>query len=496
MINQSRRKWLKSALGTAVVASTGIGTSTLAKANSVGIQAKPLKIPPQLLPTKRDGKSTYDLVMQNGETEIIDGYLTKTSGINGSFLGPTLYMRKGEHVRINVRNDLGEPSTLHWHGMHLPASEDGGPHQVIGAGETWAPQFEIKQPAASLWYHPHLMGKTGEHVWRGMAGMIVIEDDVTDQLDLPRDYGIDDIPVVLQDRWFTGNGQLNYQLSRHNMMMGMSGNYPLANGTIGAYFNTTSGRVRLRLLNGSNASTYNLALSTGQSMIQIATDGGLLEKPLAVRMLTLSPGERAEVLVDLNAGESTHLLNIALGRGNMMMGENNNAPAFSFLELRAGSSVQKAPVLPAKLTDIDWLEQSQAMTERSFKLEMQMGMMSMLSGLGNSHSINGEVMDMERIDERVRKDTVEIWRLENVSMMAHPFHMHDVQFQILDRNGQRPAPNEKGRKDVVLVNAGETVRIIMRFEDYADDKYPYMYHCHILEHEDAGMMGQFLVVDS
>ena len=496
MKNKSRRALLKSAAGIAAVSASGLGVSSLVQANEVSIKPKPLVIPPALKPTDKDGVGTYDLAMQNGDTEIIDGYITRTSGINGSFLGPTLYMRQGDQVRINVRNDLGEPSTLHWHGMHLPASEDGGPHQIIHPGDTWSPQYAIKQPAASLWYHPHLMGKTGEHVWRGMAGMIVIEDEVTDQLDLPRQYGVDDIPVVLQDRWFTGNGQLSYRLSRHDMMMGLSGNFPLANGTIGAYFDTSAGRLRLRLLNGSNASTYNLALSNGQPMQQIATDGGLLEKPVEVKLLTLSPGERAEVLVDLVAGEPVHLVNVALSRGNMMMGENNNAPAFSFLEIRPTDSLTTVPAVPARLAQISWLDANDAVTERTFKLEMQMGMMAMMSSSGHSHSINGKVMDMGRIDERVRKDTTEIWILENVSMMAHPFHMHDVQFQILDRDGKSPAANEQGRKDVVLVNAGETVRIIMRFEDYADDKYPYMYHCHILEHEDAGMMGQFLVVET
>lgn len=496
MHSKSRRELLKTAAGMTMVASTGLGVSSLVQANEVGIKPKPLAIPSQLLPIKENGLSRYDLTMQNGDTEIVDGYLTRTSGINGSFLGPTLYMRKGERVRINVRNELGEPSTLHWHGMHLPASEDGGPHQVIASGDIWSPEYDINQPAASLWYHPHLMGKTGEHVWRGMAGMIVIEDEVTDQLDLPNQYGVDDIPVVLQDRWFTGSGQLNYRLSRHDMMMGMSGNFPLANGTIGAYFDTSAGRLRLRLLNGSNASIYNLALNNGQPLQQIATDGGLLERPVAVKLLTLSPGERAEVLVDVKAGEPVHLVNVPLSRGNMMMGENNNAPAFSFLEIRPTDSLTRALALPGKLADISWLDAGDAVTERTFKLEMQMGMMAMMSSSDHSHSINGKVMDMMRIDERVRKGTTEIWRLENVSMMAHPFHMHDVQFQIVDRDGQPPAANERGSKDVVLVNAGETVRIIMRFEDYADEHYPYMYHCHILEHEDAGMMGQFLVVNS
>ena len=493
MANLSRRKLLQSLAAAMPLSTSTLLWSSPTFASEVTIHPKPLKLPPQLLPQKTNGISEYNLTMQNGETELVDGYFTKTSGINGSYLGPTLYMREGEQVRINVNNQLGEPSTLHWHGMHLPASEDGGPHQVIAPKAIWSPQFEIKQQAASLWYHPHLMGKTGEHVWRGMAGMIVIEDEVSDSLALPKTYGVDDIPLVLQDRWFTGSGQLKYSLSRHDMMMGMSGNFPLVNGTMGAFFETDASRVRLRILNGSNASTYNLALSNRQPLMQIATDGGFLEQPVAVELLTLSPGERAEVLVDLRANETVSLVNIPLSRGNMMMGENNNAPAFSFLELRPASKLQARPALPSKLAPIKWLNEATAVKERPFQLEMQMGMMSMMSG-GHSHSINGKVMDMKRIDERVEKNTTEIWRIENVSMMAHPFHMHDVQFQILDRDGKPPTANERGRKDVVLVNSGEVVRIIMRFEDYADEKYPFMYHCHILEHEDAGMMGQFLVV--
>ncbi|HCH24061.1 MAG TPA: oxidase [Oceanospirillaceae bacterium] len=491
----SRRKLLQSAATTLAAGATGLALPNTGFANQVSIAPKPLVIPPALYPRDEAGVKVYDLTMQNGETEIVDGYQTKTSGINGSFLGPTLRMRDGDQVRINVNNQLGEASTLHWHGMHLPASQDGGPHQVIKPGSTWSPQFQVRQKATSLWYHPHLMGKTGEHVWRGMAGMIYIEDQETDALELPQNYGADDVPLVLQDRWFTGDGQLQYALSMHSRMMGMSGNFPLANGTLAAFFEAKTQRLRLRLLNGSNASTYNLALSNGQPLQQIASDGGLLEQPVEVDLLTLSPGERAEVIVDLEAGKRVSLVNIGLSRGNMMSGENNNAPAFTFLEIRPAKQLQASAAVPTQLTTIERLRPEDAVQAREFDLEMRMGMGMMSMGSSNhSHSINGKVMDMKRIDETVQMGDTEIWLLRNVSMMPHPFHMHDVQFQILDRNGKAPPENERGRKDVVLVNPEEEVRIIMKFEHYRDDKYPFMYHCHILEHEDAGMMGQFLVV--
>ena len=483
MTKLTRRYVLKSAVsGSVAVGLAAIYWPSSSFANHVNILPKPLSVPVQTHGREDNGVQVYDVTLQNGVTEFFDGYYTRTSGINGSYLGPTLMMRNGESVRINVANQLGEDSTLHWHGMHLPATQDGGPHQVVAHDQVWSPEFTVKQKAASLWYHPHLMGKTGEHVWRGLAGMVIIEDEETDVLNLPSEYGVDDIPLVLQDRWFTEDAQLSYKLSMHSKMMGMSGNIPLTNGTVLAYFDATTTRLRMRLLNGSNASTYNLALSNGHDFSQIATDGGLLESPVSLKVLRLSPGERAEIIVDLQAGKAVNLINVSLHQGD------DNAPQFNFLDIRPQASLVASEELPDLLTQIDWLKESDATVTRTFSLETSMAMMS------GGASINGKVMDIGRIDEVVKRDTTEIWRLRNPSMMTHPFHIHDVQFQILDRNGQPPTANENGRKDVVLVHPREEVRIIMRFEDYADEHAPFMYHCHILEHEDEGMMGQFLVV--
>ena len=493
----TRRNFLKSTAATAfVLGGAAVYWPRPGFAQPTGGMTNVLKIPVLETGHNEDGVQVYDLTMQNGITEFFEGYQTPTSGINGSYLGPTLKVRDGTAIRFNVSNALEEPSTLHWHGMHLPASMDGGPHQIVRQGETWASKFTVKQKAASLWYHPHLMGKTAEHVWRGMAGMVIIEDTESDALPLPDSYGIDDVPLVLQDRTFTRDGRMDYGLSMHSRMMGMVGNVPFANGTYAPYFEATTTKLRLRILNGSNASTYNLVLDNGANFVQVATDGGFLEAPVKLGLLQLAPAERAEIIVDLAAGENVTLLNVAIGgssSGGMMGGENNNAGAFPFLEIRAAATLVQSSDLPSRLTTMDWLNEADAVKTRVFNLEMRMGMGAMMGG-GNSHSINGKVMDMARIDEVVNLGDTEIWELRNVSMMPHPFHMHDVQFQILDRNGHPPAPNEHGRKDVVMVNPNEVVRIIMRFEDYADANAPFMYHCHILEHEDAGMMGQFVVV--
>ena len=501
----SRRAFLATtALGSLAVyggvSSTNIFSTNEAMAKTHGSNALPM--PPLLEGKDIDGTKTYDLSLQNGSTEFFQGVQTRTSGINGSYLGPTLKMRNGDNVRLNVKNTLGETSTLHWHGAHLPASQDGGPHQIIKNGETWSPQFQVKQKAASLWYHPHLEGKTGEHVWRGMAGMLIIEDDEADALNLPNTYGVDDIPVILQDRNFSRSGAMPYDNSMHSAMMGLSGNTPLTNGSITPHFDSKSNLLRLRILNASNASFYNLGFANNKKFKQIASDGGLLETPVEMNRIVLAPAERAEIIVELSEGETATLKNYKWvssggmggmmgGRGMGMMG--GGTPEFEFLHIRSANSFAQKKALPNKLATINRLKESDASVRRVFELQMNMGPRVMM-GLLASHLINGKVMKHNRIDETVKLGATEIWEIRNSSFMAHPFHIHDVQFQILDRNGNKPSAGESGRKDVVLVNPGEAVRLIMKFEDYADPKSPFMYHCHILEHEDAGMMGQFVVV--
>ncbi len=502
----SRRTFLKSSAliglsGAAALALPGIS----AFAQMPQAHINPLKIPPLDAGRDANGTTVFDLNIQTGRTEFFNGYHTPTLGINGSYLGPTLKMRNGGNVRINVKNAIGETTTLHWHGLHLPAKHDGGPHQPIANGDTWSPEFMVKQKAASFWYHSHQFHKTAEHVWKGMAGMIIVEDEEADALDLPREYGIDDIPVVLQDRRFFQDGRMDYDPSRHDRMAGMVGDTPLTNGTISPYFEAKSKLLRMRLLNGSNASTYNLGFSDDRPFSQIGSDGGLLEKPFVTDRIILSPGERAEILVDVSGGDnfvltsrmldgSGGMMGQGMGRGMMrgMMNEGGSVP-MDFLEIRPSSNLAASPAIPSTLAKIDWMKPQDAATTRRFILQMQMGPMMML-GFGNSHTINDEAMDMSRIDTVVKRGDTEIWEIGNSSPLPHPFHIHDVQFQILDRNGNSPPPGEKGLKDTVLVYPGELVRIIAKFQDYADPDRPYMYHCHILEHEDAGMMGQFTVV--
>ena len=482
-VRLSRRNLL---LGTAALGATGGASALLftqsSKAATVGGIKNPLAIPPLDEGVMEAGTRVFNLDIQDGVSEFIAGLKTPTKGINGAFLGPVMHFRAGEDVRMNVTNSLREQTTLHWHGFHLPAHADGGPHQVINPATTWSPEFKVRQKASTMWYHSHLMGKTAEQVWAGIAGMIIVEDEEAKALGLPETYGVDDIPVALQDRTILADGTMPYAPNMHDNMMGLTGNIPMANGTIGAVFDVTTSLVRLRLLNGANGSIYTIGFSDGRSFKKIASDGGLLAQPVEMQVMALAPGERAEIIVDMSDGENTTLTHF------VRLSQTELSPEFAFLELRPAQNLAPSNPLPAKLASLAPATAAQAVNTRRFVLDMR-GMMMM-----GRFTINNVQMDMNVINERVPVNTTEIWELENRSRMAHPFHVHNTQFRILDRDGRSVGPAEQGLKDTVLLRAGERARILTRFEDYTDPNLPYMYHCHILEHEDAGMMGQFTVV--
>ena len=488
-------------LGGAAVATVG-GLSLLSNLRShAGPSASSVqssfKLPEILKGTRKGAETVYDLQLQTGTSNFLEGLQTETIGINQPYLGSLLEMQSGESVKLNVHNALDETATLHWHGFHLPARFDGNPHQAIAPGETWSAQFVVRQRGGLYWYHSHAHKRSGPQVYRGLAGPIYVRDEESDALDLPSEYGVTDLPLIVQDRAFQRDGQLIYGTSMHTLMMGMLGDTLLVNGVIDPVFEYTTDLLRLRLLNGSNARIYRFSFNDGRSMRQIASDGGLLAAPVPLTDIILSPGERAEILVDLSNGQPAQLVahpvqNSMMG-GRMMRGRMGNrqmrgsGPELPVLSLLPAPTRRSAEPVPGKLLQLPRPNPATAVRTRRFVMNMPMGMM------GGGFTINGKTMDMTRIDERVKLDTSEIWHIENTSTMAHPFHIHDVQFRILDRNGRPPSAAESGLKDTVLVAPGETVRLLLAFSDYSDPNTPYMYHCHILEHEDAGMMGQFTV---
>ncbi len=435
--------------------------------------------------------NTFDLSVQAGVSNFFDGVSTSTYGINGSFLGPVLKVRKGDHITLNVKNNLSESTTMHWHGMHLPGEMDGGPHQLIEIGETWKAQFTVDQKAGTNWFHPHQLGQTGHQVYMGLAGLMIVEDVESDALDLPKTWAEDDFPVIIQDRRFRADGNFDYLSCHSDQMHGMQGDVFLVNGTVNAKVDLPSKEVRLRILNGSNARIYNLKFSDGRSFKQIATDTAFKETPLSLNSFHLSPGERTEIIVDLSSdsGNSFNLLDSNSGKNLLALNVNKNPVSTT--------------TTPSTLTSLPQLDPASAVTTRPFVLEMKMGMGNMRMGNNGGmrgaeqFSINGVSMDMARIDHSMNLNDVEIWEIKNNTYMTHNFHVHATHFSLLERNGSMAnvAEYEKGYKDVVMLNPEDTVKIIIQMINYkTDSNSPYMFHCHILEHEDRGMMGQFTVV--
>jgi FtsP/CotA-like multicopper oxidase with cupredoxin domain len=436
--------------------------------------ANKLPIPP-LLEDKNpeEGKSEFDLNVQYGNKEFIPGYEANTLGYNGDYLGPIIKVNKGDDVKINVNNMLDEPTTVHWHGLEVSSEMDGGPHQIIDPNTTWKPYFTIDQPAATLWYHPHLLHKTGEQVYKGLAGLFYIEDENSKKLNIPKEHGVNDIPLVIQDRRFTDNGDIPYDLNSSDLMNGFLGDTILINGAINPELDIENEVIRLRLLNGSNARTYEFNFNDGNEFYQIASDGGFLEESIEMDKVSLAPAERAEILVDFsdyNVGDEIILRD---GKKNLMT-------------IKIVNDSNRIIDIPKNLVEITGYNKDEIVRSREF----------VMSGMGSMVTINGKQMNMDRIDEKLNLGELEEWVISNdssgmgmMNSMPHPFHVHAVQFQIIARNGEVPPLNEKGWKDTVMVKSGEDVRILVKFKK----KGLFMYHCHILEHEDSGMMGQFLV---
>jgi len=472
--------------GVLVVALLGAGAwiwsaAPQSNAGELGFRNE-LWIPPLAEPSVDEpGRKVFDLDLQEGTAELLPGKPAETWGINGPHLGPTLRAERGDEVTVNVDNGLPEPTTLHWHGMHLPAKADGGPHQQVEPGASWSPSWKVDQPAASLWYHPHMMGETEDHVYRGLAGMFLIDDPRASALALPSEYGVDDVPLIIQDKRLNDDGSLDFSQSMVSPT-GRLGDEILVNGTRDPYVEVDDRLVRLRLLNASTARAYNFGFSDGREFDLIGTDGGLLERPERLDRVQLSVGERAEIVVAVEPGEELLLRSFEpdLGANPFEDRFSGADDTFDVLAIRVANELDDSPALPSELVPREGPEHGATDGVRRFEL-------------GN-RDINDQQMDMARIDEVVEMGDTEIWEVENTSGTPHSFHVHDVRFRIIDYAGSSPPPELTGLKDTVYVPPGEMVRFATTFEDYADPSTPYMFHCHILEHEDRGMMGQFVVV--
>lgn len=435
------------------------------------IEPRPLNIPLLLEPLSQEkGKVEYEIRAQHGQTEIVPGKKTNSRGYNGNLLGPTLRLKKDQQVKIHTGNDMDEVTTYHWHGLIVDEAADGGPEMTIEPDSTKTIDFNVENEAATLWYHPHPHGLTSPQVYEGLAGMVFVEDENSDRLKeyLPDEYGVDDIPAVVQDRFLVDGYKLDYQAVKS--IDGTAGDTLLLNGSVNATFDTDKRFLRLRLLNGSNVTNFEFTLQDNKKFYQVATDGGFLNYPLELKHLFLAAAERAELIIDLDFFEEDQVKFYANGVNALTIN-------------RKGSEVN------TNFNPNISLREDMLPVIRPQEVANYPSKLMLMAGTDNRVSINGMKYEQDRIDTTQPLGEYQIWEIVNtkdeMENLIHPYHVHGTQFRILDRDGKIPPRNEQGWKDTVLVNPGETVHILVKFTKTGK----FMYHCHILEHEEHGMMG-------
>ena len=463
----------------------------------------PTRLP---IPPLVDGSrgKPVDLQIRSGTWHFRPGVETPTLGFSQGYLGPTIRTRQHSELDLRYQNTLTESVAVHGHGLHVPGEVDGGPQLAIEPGAHWQPGLSIVQPAATCWYHSHTHGKTGEQTYRGLAGLIIIDDEAADSLPLPRRYGVDDLPIVIQDRTFDEQGRLVYSLHDADED-GWLGDTIVINGAVAPVAGVPAGKVRLRLLNAANARFYIVTFADNRTFHKIASDGGLLEAPVPLTKMEMSPGERCEIVIDMADGKPAGLLTLfedefdddeegILGSlSNLFVRSEGVLPPPSLTLIVDNALPADTAPLPERMAAIVRPQPREIVRTRDFVLTMGNGS----GGSDGGHAamdmtINGAAMDMNVVNERVERGVWERWRIRS-DQGAHPFHVHGCSFLIEQMEGATASPDQQGWKDIVVVDDDDWSEIIMRFDHPATERYPYMYHCHILEHEDRGMMGQFTV---
>ncbi|HLR43317.1 MAG TPA: multicopper oxidase domain-containing protein [Pseudogracilibacillus sp.] len=427
-----------------------------------------LKLPPVLESDQEtEDEVYYTIDAQQGKTEIFDGVETETLGYNTSFLGPVVRLQEGQKAHITLKNSLDEVTTFHWHGLIIEGEGDGGPHEEIQPGEEKEITFDVQQDDATLWFHPHPEGITSKQVFDGLAGLLYIENEAEN----PFEYGKNDFPLILQDRTFNDDKQLDYEAVKDED--GTMGETLLINGTVNPYVDVKQEKVRFRLINGSNMRNYNLKLSNGEAFELIASDGGMLNEPTEMTELELTPSERAEIVIDFSETDSNETLSLMMDDETVLL---------PFHVQDEAGDMQGADIERDKQVEVTEEEKNLPVTK---ELE--------LFGMDDEVTINGKQFDKDRIDLTQKKGETEVWEVYNkpddMGGMVHPYHIHGTQFKVISVNGEEPPAHLQGYKDTISLEPDDTVKLAVKFKEEG----VYMYHCHILEHEDNGMMGQVKV---
>jgi FtsP/CotA-like multicopper oxidase with cupredoxin domain len=478
---------------------------------------------------------TYTQVMSY-QASLVKGEASNLITLTDNYLGPIIRVRQGQRLKVNFTNRLPEDTTVHFHGPCIPSNMGGHPHgtDVVHPGGTFNYEFDILDRASPFWFHPHPDLRTGFQVYYGLAGLCLVSDDLEAQAGLAT--GEYDLPLVIQDRTFDANNQFVYlsgSMGMMGMMQGFLGDRILVNGKPDFVQSVAPGTYRLRLYNGSNARNYRLAWQDGTPLKVLGTDGGLLPQPVQRNYVMLAPAERVDLWVDFTAKpEGTEMVMQSLpfqtgmggmmgggmggmmgggmggGMGGMMGGGMGNrmsgntmlpqGAAFPVFKIRIQGAKKTPLVLPKTLAGPPPYQLRDAVNINSPRT-IALGMQHMI------WTLNGRVFDIDAIadDEYLPFEKLEVWDFVNRTMIAHPMHIHNVQFNIVERQSSMSGSSDyqtikagfvdEGWKDTVLVMPGERVRLLVKFLTYDG---MYMYHCHILEHESMGMMRNLMVGDN
>ena len=458
------------------------------------------------------GSAVHELVP--GKPANVLAYQAEHHG--STYLNPLIRVRSGSQLRIKLWNALEETSIIHWHGLKVDSNNDGHPHYAVPGGATYDYTFTVSNRAATYWYHPHPHHLTGTQVYRGLAGLFIVEDneELALQQALDLQLGGSDIPLVLQDRRLDGDGQLVFAPTREERLSGHYGSEVLVNLTPRPYFPAATRLYRFRILNGSNARMFRLAFRHGEQLLDyhvIGTDGGLLDRPYTVKEAFLAPAERMDVLLDLRRaqpGDALTLVSLPFDPMHREAGAQGGhdrhtahgaagqmpyAPDGAPLDLLLIQVLHRVPYdrpVPQVLSRLDPPAAGTA-KPRVITLEQTRGQWR-INGLTYDHSATPIV---------VKRGATEVWEIRNAARgMPHPMHIHGFQSRVLSREGSPEqqkqlavtdtglAATDLGWKDTVLSWPGETVRIVTDFSHPFLGDQVYMIHCHNLEHEDGGMM--------
>jgi len=457
--------------------------------------------------------------MREAEVAVLPGRRTEMWTYGGSFPGPTIRRPAGATTEVTFAHELPAKAgelTVHLHGGHNRSSEDGqpggltqrqprsfycdissrlGPAEsgndlLISPGGRRTYVYEgieegAPERAAFQWYHDHRLDRTARNVWRGLAGMWILDDELDASLSLPK--GERDVALMINDRSFDKHNQLTnpFGPNAHAPNDGVTGRHVLVNGALLPHHRVSATRHRLRVLNASNFRSYNLQLGKGAKLVQIATESGLVPAPITRRQVLIGPGERVELIVDFRAfaGERVELRSVRRRDGERNLG--SRPYVGSVMEFRVGRRRPDETKVPEALRPLpEWATGAPRLPQRTWKL-------SIGGGLSPAWLINGRTFDPSYSDAFPVLGTTETWELRNATKVAHMIHPHHSDWYMLSRNGRRPPPEEDCLKETFFLDPGDRVTVAGRFSDYTGK---YVIHCHMLDHEDHGMMSQFEVV--